>query len=102
MNRFDKMFTSFRTTSSHLRKIFSTYGIPERIETDNGPPFNSIDFKTFAKEYGFQHHRTTPEQARANGEAERFMKVLNKTKKKKSTQRGRVDRHSDTEYAYGV
>ena len=93
--------TSFRTTSSHLRKIFSTYGIPERIETDNGPPFNSTDFKTFAKEYGFQHHRITPEHARANGEAERFMKVLNKTEKN-STQRGSVDRHSNTEYTYGV
>ena len=27
----------------------------------------------------FQHHRVTPEHPRANGEAGRFMKVLNKT-----------------------
>ena len=28
---------------------------------------------------GFQHHRITPEHPRANGEAERFVKVLNKS-----------------------
>ena len=28
---------------------------------------------------GFKHHRVAPEHPRANGEAERFMKVLNKT-----------------------
>ena len=28
---------------------------------------------------GFKHHRVTPEHPRANGEAESFMKVLNKT-----------------------
>ncbi|XP_053400392.1 uncharacterized protein K02A2.6-like [Mercenaria mercenaria] len=73
--------TSFKTTSGQLQKIFATYGIPERIETDNGPPFNSLDFRKFADEYGFHHHRVTPEHPRANGEAERFMEVLNKTEK---------------------
>lgn len=53
--------------------------IPQRIESDNGPPFNSKDFKLFAEEMGFKHHRVTPEHPRANGEAESFMKVLNKT-----------------------
>ena len=43
----------------------------------------------------------TTEHASDDGEAERFMKVLNKTEKN-STQRGNVDRHSNTEYAYGV
>ena len=53
--------------------------ILQRIESYNGPPFNSKDFKLFAKEMGFKHHKVTPEHPRANGEAESFMKVLNKT-----------------------
>ena len=31
---------------------------------------------------GIEHHRVTPEHPRANGEAESFMKVLNKTEQK--------------------
>ena len=71
--------TSCRTTCDRLRKIFATHGIPERLESDNGPPFQSAEFAEFAKEMGFHHHRITPEHPRANGEAESFMKVLIKT-----------------------
>ena len=70
---------SGRSTCDKLRAIFAKHGIPERLETDNGPPFNSVEFKEFSEEMGFTHHRITPEHPRANGEAERFMKVLNKT-----------------------
>ena len=66
-------------TWDRLRKIFATHGIPKKIESDNGPPFSLTDFKVFAEEMGFEHHRVTPEHPRANGEAESFMKVLNKT-----------------------
>ena len=72
--------TSCRTTCDRLLKVFAMHGIPERLESDNGRPFNSTDFRNFADEMGFKHHRVTPEYPRANEEAERFMKVLNKTK----------------------
>ena len=49
------------------------------MQSDNGPPFNSKEFETFAKEEGFDHHRVTPEHPRANGQVERFMQLLNKT-----------------------
>ena len=52
--------------------------MPERLESDNGPPFNSFNFINFASKMGFKHHRVTPEHPRANGEAESLMKVLNK------------------------
>ena len=71
--------TSCRTTFDRLRKVFAMHGIPERLKSDYGPPFNPTDFRNFAEEMGFKHHRVTPEHPRANGEAERFMKVLNKT-----------------------
>ena len=71
--------TSFKVTCERLRKIFATHGIPEQLESDNGPPFSSSDFKKFAEEIEFIHHKVTPEHPRANREAESFMKVLNKT-----------------------
>ena len=71
--------TSFKATKSKLKRIFATHGIPNKVETDNGPPFNSQEFQRFAQEEGFIHHKVTPDHPRANGEAENFMKILNKT-----------------------
>ena len=79
--------TSFRSTARKLRKIFSTHGVPRRLESDSGPPFKSEQFKDFAKEMGFEHHRITPHHPRANGEAESFMKMLNKTEQIAHSQR---------------
>ena len=71
--------TDFQTNKEKLKHIFATYGTPRRIESDNGPPFNSKEFNEFAKQEGFQHHRVTALHPRANGEVERFMQTLNKT-----------------------
>ena len=63
-SRFPKV-ESLRSTSekSVLRKlgcIFSTFGIPKVVKTDNGPPFNGIKFTEYAKQQGFHHRKTTP------------------------------------------
>ena len=47
--------TSAAAVIPKLDKIFATHGIPELLKTDNGPPFTSHAFKTFARELGFQH-----------------------------------------------
>jgi len=73
--------TDFKKVRSAFKEMFATYGTPRRVESDGGPPFNGKDFAEFAKIEGFQHHIVTPEHARANGEAERFMKTLNKAEK---------------------
>ena len=71
--------TAAKPTTERLKTMFATHGTPRRLESDNGPPFNSKEFAEFAKTEGFYHHRVTPEHAHANGEAESFMKLLNKT-----------------------
>ena len=78
--------TAVKPTKGKLKKIFATYGTPERLESDNGPPFNSRAFAMFASEEGFRHHCVTPLHPQANGEAEKFMKLLNKTE-----QRARIE-----------
>jgi len=37
----------------HLKSIFATHGIPEQLIADNNP-FNSKDFKRFARAMGWQ------------------------------------------------
>ncbi|XP_064483033.1 uncharacterized protein K02A2.6-like [Ornithodoros turicata] len=70
--------TTASSTIAVLRRTLSQFGIPKQIKTDNGPPFNSSEFKLFAQELGFRHHRVTPLWPEANGEAERFIQTLMK------------------------
>ena len=70
--------TSAYSTIPKLDKIFSTYGIPEVVKSDNGPPFQSSEFKSFAEYAGFQHRKITPEWPQANSEVERFMRTFEK------------------------
>ena len=69
--------TSAQTVIPHIDRIFSEYGVPDVVRTDNGPPFNSREYKLYA-ENTILHH-ITPLWLRANGEVERFMKTIKKT-----------------------
>ena len=72
---------SISTTSviPRLDKIFAEFGKPVSLKTDNGPPFNSHEFKTYASITGFRHRRKTPLWPQANGETERFMRTVKKS-----------------------
>jgi hypothetical protein len=61
-----------------LDKIFSVFGVCEVLKTDNGPPFNSEQFRLFAEYMGFRHRRITPYWPEANAEVERFMRCIGK------------------------
>ena len=61
-----------------LDKIFSMFGIPEECKSDNGPPFQSRESAEYAKTQGFRHRKITPSHPEANGEAERFVRTLQK------------------------
>jgi transposase InsO family protein len=43
-----------------LDKTFSIFGIPKELKSDNGPPFNSQEFRKFADNMGFKHRKITP------------------------------------------
>ena len=44
--------TSTKSAIAVLDKVFSEFGIPWQIKTDNGPPFNSDDFAAYMKLMG--------------------------------------------------
>ena len=62
-----------------LNKTFSTFGIPEIVRSDNGPPFNGRKFREFAQTLGFKHRKVTPFWPRAKGQVERFMRAIKKS-----------------------
>ena len=70
--------TSSKVAIPYLDKIFSEYGIPEVVRTDNSPAFSSHKFNEFSKHMGFTHRKVTPYWPRANEEAERFMHTVKK------------------------
>jgi hypothetical protein len=70
--------TSANTVIASLEILFSLFSIPEVIRTDNGPPFNSQQFKEYAVLRGFKHRKITPYWPQANGECERFMRTMEK------------------------
>lgn len=73
--------TTATRTVDILRQIFSAYGLPEQIVTDNGPQFISDEFSTFAKMNGIKNIRTAPYHPASNGLAERFIQSLKQSLK---------------------
>eukprot|EP00794_Sanderia_malayensis_P001428 gene1428-biopygen1178 len=58
--------------------IFARHGIPEKVTTDNGPPFNGKEFKTYMTELGIKYNPSTPLWPQGNAEVESFNKPLEK------------------------
>jgi len=67
-----------------LKKLFCAQGLPEKVFSDNGPPFNSIEFREFVKNYEFQHVTSSPYYAQSNGKIERSVQTAKKLMKKAS------------------
>lgn len=64
-----------------LKKIFSRFGIPDILRSDNGPQFQSL-FKKFAHEYNFTHVTSSPYFSQSNGCVEAAVKTAKSLLKK--------------------
>ena len=70
---------SAKAVIPHLDKVFSVFGIPRVLKTDNGPPWNGHDMTKFAEYMGFKHRKIIPLYPQNNAEAERFLSTIGKT-----------------------
>ncbi|XP_039620150.1 uncharacterized protein K02A2.6-like [Polypterus senegalus] len=59
-----------------MRTLFSRYGIPEVLVSDNGPQFISDEFAYFMKTNHIKHIRSAPYHPATNGLAERFVQTF--------------------------
>ena len=59
-----------------LDSLFSHWGLPRTITTDNGPQMVSAEFSTYLQSKGIRHVRTAYYHPQANGGVERFNQSL--------------------------
>ena len=85
-SRYPEIVKLTSTTSgsiiSALRSIFSRYGIPEVMLSDNGPQYSSQEMKDFASSYGFIQVTSSPHYQQSNGLAERMVRTMKELLKK--------------------
>lgn len=65
--------TTASSTIDALREIFSRFGLPLKIVTDNGPQFRAFEFTSFLTMNGIFQHFSAPYHPATNGQAERFV-----------------------------
>ena len=70
--------TSAEGVIPQFERTFTTFGVPEEVKSDNGPPFNGFKFSEYASKQGFRHRKVTPCWPEANGDVERFMRTMKK------------------------
>ena len=63
-------------TVEALRHVFSYFGLPEHLVTDNGTQFTSAELKKFLEGNDIQHTLSAPEHPATNGLAERYIGAL--------------------------
>ena len=80
-----KWVEAFPTNSStsavvidRLRTVFTQFGLPEMVVTDNGTCFVSDEFEQFLQLNGVKHTTSAPYHPSSNGLAERAVQIVKK------------------------
>ena len=61
-----------------MKEIFIEHGVPNILQSDNGPQYASVAFLEFAAEWGFEHITSSLHYPASNGFAESMVKVVKK------------------------
>ena len=68
--------TSFKDVKKELLYWFRSYGVPNEISSDGGPPFNSYEFENFLRTWGIEFRKSSAYYAQSNGRAEVAVKLV--------------------------
>ena len=67
--------SKFSDLATYMRQNFQTFGVPEVIETDGGPPFNGKEWKDFLAKWGIRHRMSSANYHQSNSRAELAVKT---------------------------
>ena len=62
--------------ASQCKFIFSEYGWPETLISNNGPCYTSEAFTSLMKDYNVNHMTGSPQYPQSNGLAEKFVQIV--------------------------
>ena len=79
--------TTASRTVDVLRSLFSRFGIPHQLVSDNGPQFVSEEYKQFCEQNGIRRVLVAPYHPSSNGEAERFVQTFKSAMRKAGTKK---------------
>lgn len=74
--------TSAEKVIEQIRKNFAFVGFPKKLCSDNGPPFQSVDYNNFLQSNGIVVLKSPPYHPEANGLAERAVQTVKHSLKK--------------------
>lgn len=77
-----------------LRRYFATFGVPQELSSDGGPPFESNEFNTFLKNWGINHRLSSAYFPQSNGRAESAVKTMKRILTTNISQSGSLDTES--------
>lgn len=66
----------YKATINALKKKISHFGLPQKLVSDNGPPFSSKEFMTFCSSNGIEVLKSSPYNPESNGIAERAVQTV--------------------------
>ena len=70
---------SFKSIKKCLLDWFKTFGVPNEISTDGGPPFQSADYRSFLKTWDIAARLSSAYYPQSNGRAEVAVKTMKRT-----------------------
>ncbi|XP_060774454.1 uncharacterized protein K02A2.6-like [Neoarius graeffei] len=79
---------SSETTVRRCKAQFARHGQPDRVITDCGPQFDCETFRRFAREWDFDHVKSSPRHPKSNGKAESAVKIVKNLCKKAASAGG--------------
>ena len=62
--------------AAHTKLIFSKYGWPETLISDNWPCYTAEVFTNLMKEYSVHHIKSSPYYPKSNGLAEEYVQIV--------------------------
>jgi len=74
--------TAAAPTVRVMKGVFSEYGIPRKVVSDNGGHFTAYECERFAKLYDFEFVLSSPDYPRGHGLIERHIQTVKKCMKK--------------------
>ena len=80
-----------RKVWNRLRTWFCTYGAPAELASDGGPPFQSLEYHQFLKDWGISQRLSSAYYPQSNGRAESAVKTAKRILLDNTDSSGRLD-----------